>query len=95
MFNTSKWCNIVTFLDLPHKSQLHITNTSHWHEPTTYTEAEKDPAWQNAMQQDLDALANNHTWDLVPLPPHKKPINFKWVYKIKFKFDGTLERYKA
>lgn len=47
------------------------------------------------MQQELDALAHNHTWDLVPLPLGKKPIGSKWVYKVKLRSDGTLERHKA
>lgn len=47
------------------------------------------------MQQELTALDQNHTWVLVPLPPGKKPIGSKWVYKIKLRFDGTLERYKG
>lgn len=37
----------------------------------------------------------NHTWDIVPLPPGKKAIPCKWVYKIKQKSDGSIGRYKA
>lgn len=37
----------------------------------------------------------NHTWDIVPLPTDRKPIGCKWVYKIKYKADGSVERYKA
>jgi hypothetical protein len=47
------------------------------------------------MQQELEALEQNHTWTLEPLPPGKKPIGSKWVYKIKYHSDGTIERYKA
>ncbi|XP_018722482.2 uncharacterized mitochondrial protein AtMg00820-like [Eucalyptus grandis] len=47
------------------------------------------------MESELTALMENHTWDVVPLPPHRKPIGCKWVYKIKFKSDGSIERYKA
>ena len=37
----------------------------------------------------------NQTWSLVDLPKGKKAIGTKWVYKIKYKSDGTLEKYKA
>ncbi|XP_031262969.1 uncharacterized protein LOC116121164 [Pistacia vera] len=47
------------------------------------------------MQQEIQALERNGTWSLVPLPPGKVPIGCKWVYKLKYKADDTLERYKA
>lgn len=40
-------------------------------------------------------MVKNHTWELSELPLGKKPIGCKWVYKIKYKFDGTLDKYKA
>lgn len=47
------------------------------------------------MLQEFKTLEANHTWDLVSLPPHKKFISCKWVYKIKHESDGSVERYKA
>lgn len=47
------------------------------------------------MKKELEALKQNHTWDVVPLPQGKTPIGNKWVYKIKLRSDGTLERFKA
>lgn len=47
------------------------------------------------MQTELQALQKNNTWDFVPLPPGKKVICCKWVYKVKLKADGSLKRYKA
>jgi len=47
------------------------------------------------MQDELFALASNHTRQLSPLPPGKKPIGCKWVYKVKHKSDGIIERHKA
>lgn len=37
----------------------------------------------------------NHTWDIIPLPPHRKLIGCKWVSKIKYKVNGSIERYKT
>ena len=47
------------------------------------------------MQKELQALNDNNTWDLVPLPSGKKSIGSKWVYKVKLRSDGSLERYRA
>lgn len=46
------------------------------------------------MENELQALAITHTWDIVDFPHGKKPIGCKWVFKIKFKADGSIERYK-
>jgi len=37
----------------------------------------------------------NGTWKLVDLPPGKKVIRCKWVFKTKYKADGTLDKHKA
>lgn len=47
------------------------------------------------MATELDALKKNHTWTLEDLPVGKKIVGCKWVYKIKHRADGTVERYKA
>ncbi|XP_042035041.1 uncharacterized mitochondrial protein AtMg00810-like [Salvia splendens] len=46
------------------------------------------------MQEELQALVRTDTWLITTLPPGKIPISCKWVYKIKFKADATVERYK-
>ena len=47
------------------------------------------------MAAEIVALESNRTWTVIPLPPHKKAIGCKWVYWVKYKADGTVERYKA
>jgi len=47
------------------------------------------------MQEEFDALLANSTWDLVPRPPRANIVTGKWVFKHKYKADGSLERYKA
>ncbi|XP_043702344.1 uncharacterized mitochondrial protein AtMg00810-like [Telopea speciosissima] len=64
-------------------------------EPITFTEAMKYPQWRETMKAEILALSENQTWSLVPLLPGKKPIGSKWVYKIKRRSDGSIERYKA
>ena len=47
------------------------------------------------MNAEIVALEANNTWTITPLPPNKHPIGYKWVYKIKYKVDGFIKRYKA
>jgi Reverse transcriptase (RNA-dependent DNA polymerase) len=64
-------------------------------DPTTYTQASKHEHWRVAMANELDALAVNHTWSLVPNSEASNVIGCKWVYKTKRKSDGSIDRYKA
>lgn len=47
------------------------------------------------MQSEIAALMDNSTWSVVDVPSGKSPIGCKWVYKIKHKANGEVERYKA
>ena len=47
------------------------------------------------MQDEYDALLRNQTWHLVPPKEGRNLIDCKWVYKIKKKSDGTMDRFKA
>jgi hypothetical protein len=47
------------------------------------------------LKEELDALLKTGTWDLVDLPVGKSAIGCMWVYKIKTRSDGTVDRYKA
>lgn len=47
------------------------------------------------MAEEIGALESTGTWDLVPRPPHVRLITCKWVYKVRTRSDGSLERYKV
>jgi hypothetical protein len=64
-------------------------------EPQFYHQAVKSAEWREAMQAEIKALQDNNTWVLTSLPPGKQAIGCKWVYKVKYKADGSIERYKA
>lgn len=51
--------------------------------------------WKIAIDDELRSLEKNGTWDLVDLPPNKRPIHSKWVSKIKRKSNGAIDRFKA
>jgi hypothetical protein len=54
-----------------------------------------DPHCWAAMEEEYVALMSNDTWDLVLCPRGANVVTDKWIFKHKFKADGTLERYKA
>ncbi|KAI3692000.1 hypothetical protein L6452_31805 [Arctium lappa] len=64
-------------------------------EPKYFKQAAQDACWREAMQMEIKALEKNGTWTLEDLPKGKRAIDSKWVYKIKFKPNGEVERYKA
>lgn len=47
------------------------------------------------MSAEIQALERNNTWNLQNLPPGKRLVSCKWMYKIKYRADGTIERNKA
>jgi len=89
------FCGLVQSDQLPSEHHALVTTLSQYSEPQSYEEAAKDPAWVAAMNKEIDALILNNTWDFVDLPPGKKAISCKWVYKVKLHSDGSLERFKA
>jgi hypothetical protein len=64
-------------------------------EPATVQEALRDSCWRQAMQDEYDALIRNGTWHLVPYKQSINLIDYKWVWKIKRRSDGTIDRYKG
>ena len=94
-FPIDHWCNLVDGTCLPPSHFTFLSQQSVIAEPTSYSEAAANPIWVAAMEKELTALEHNKTWDLVPLPPGKKAIGSRWVFKVKLNADGSLERCKA
>ena len=64
-------------------------------DPSSFQEAVQSPDWRAAMDKEIAALELTNTWSLTPLPPSKIPIGCKWVFRTKYKSDGSIERHKA
>ena len=67
-------------------------------EPHSYKEAVNSlegSLWKEAIKSEIDSILQNHTWELVDLPPGSKPLGYKWIFKRKMKTDGTIDKYKA
>ncbi|XP_073138757.1 uncharacterized mitochondrial protein AtMg00820-like [Henckelia pumila] len=78
----------------PRYSLTAITDTAP-SEPTSHTLALKDPRWRADMSDEFDVLIRNGTWDLVPSTMSQNVVGCKWVFWIKRKPDGSVDRYKA
>uniref|UniRef100_A0A2N9G8E4 Reverse transcriptase Ty1/copia-type domain-containing protein n=1 Tax=Fagus sylvatica TaxID=28930 RepID=A0A2N9G8E4_FAGSY len=63
--------------------------------PKNLQEALNNPRWKAAMVEEMEALQKNSTWKLVELPKDKKTVGCKWVFTVKHKADGSIERFKA
>ena len=72
-----------------------VCSTGEPGEPNTLEEALGDANWRKAMHDEIIALKENRTWHLVPSQRGKNLIDCKWVFRIKRKADGTIDRYKA
>ena len=67
-------------------------------EPESFEEAKKDAhntKWLSAMQDKMDSLHENHTYELTELPKGKRALRNKWIYKVKPGDGGNPPRYKA
>eukprot|EP00253_Pinus_taeda_P029118 PITA_29118 len=79
-------------MDVSYDCELNLSTDF---EPTSFKEAASHDEWKGAMQKEYDALIKNDTWKLVDPPFGTKPIGCKWVYKNKYKADGSLDKHKA
>ena len=80
-------------LSEPIKTFTHTLSSCHI--PNSVELALADPKWAQAIQEELEALQKNNTWRLVPLSERKKLVGCKWVFSMKYKVDGSIDRYKA
>lgn len=64
-------------------------------EPANYKEASQLDVWNDSMTDEYTALEENHTLDVSDLPPNKKAIACKWIYKNKYHANGKIRRRKS
>ena len=51
--------------------------------------------WKTAADSEYESLMENETWELVELPCGRKPIECKWVFKVKHGSDGRVKCFKG
>ena len=67
-------------------------------EPQSFKEAMTSPEapyWKEAINDEVESILQNHTWELVDLPPSSKPLGYKWIFNKKMKAYGSIDKYKA
>jgi len=64
-------------------------------EPNNFNEASEDKNWIKAMNEELDQIEKNKTWDIVLRPTNKNVVGTKWVFKNKLNEKGQIVRNKA
>jgi Reverse transcriptase (RNA-dependent DNA polymerase) len=53
------------------------------------------PKWQHTIEHEIETLERAGTWDTVPCPEGKNVVGSKWVFRLKRKADGAIDKYKA
>jgi hypothetical protein len=64
-------------------------------EPENYEDAQMNPAWQEAMKEEIHMIEKNHTWELVDRPADKNIIGVKWIFRTKLNADSSINKFKA
>ncbi|XP_070034395.1 uncharacterized mitochondrial protein AtMg00820-like [Nicotiana tomentosiformis] len=64
-------------------------------EPKHIKKALSQPYWRRAMEEEMEALSHDRTWQLVPRDSYMNVVGSKWVFKTKLKADGTIDKFKA
>ncbi|XP_075104819.1 uncharacterized protein LOC142178904 [Nicotiana tabacum] len=82
--------NTLTYANLSSGYQAYLEAFSAEVEPSTFQQASNDSRSVAAMKEEIKALEENNTWEIVDLPAGKQAIGSKWVYKIKYKSNGEV-----
>ena len=87
--------NYVSYHRLSKESMVFVNQLSVVSILNSVQEALKDPRWRKTMNEEMKALQKNLMWEVVDLLEGTMPVGCRWVFTIKYKVDGTIERCKA
>eukprot|EP00253_Pinus_taeda_P014193 PITA_14193 len=68
---------------------------AHNGEPANFEEATQHEVWLNAMVEEYNSIMVNNVWGVVSRPQDKSMVGSRWIYKIKYAVDDSVEKYKA
>ncbi|XP_038903618.1 uncharacterized mitochondrial protein AtMg00820-like [Benincasa hispida] len=81
IFKPKAWLSVATDLDTV--------------ESSSYKEALLHPKWHCALLDEYEALIQNQTWSIIPLPQNRKVIGSKWVFRLKHNQSDEIDHFKA
>lgn len=71
-----------------------VTDSTKSQVPSNVSEALAHPILHKAVNEEIFSLHKNDTWTLVPFQSDLNLVGSKWVFRIKYKYDGSIEMYK-
>ena len=75
--------------------QIHSLSLHYFLNPITFEEFVEEQVWEQAMDEEIEFIEKNQTWELVDVPKDKGVIDVKWIYKTKKDVDGNVQKHKA
>ncbi|KAA0058386.1 reverse transcriptase [Cucumis melo var. makuwa] len=88
-------CNYVSYDNLSPQFRAFTASLNSTIIPKNIYTALECPEWKNVVMEEMNALEKNRTWEICFLPKGHKTVGCKWVFSLKYKADGTLDKHKA
>ncbi|KAL0641744.1 hypothetical protein Bca4012_102720 [Brassica carinata] len=86
---------VCSFSQYPEAHCAFMVNLDEDHIPRSYEEAMEDKEWKESVGAEAGAMIKNDTWYESELPKGKKAVSSRWIFTIKYKADGSIERKKT
>jgi len=64
-------------------------------EPSSFQEAVQHQVWVDAIVEEYSSIMTNDVWEIVPRPKNISVVASRWIYKIKYATDDSIDKYKA
>ena len=81
-------------MNLVHQLHSLFASFSPIYDPLTFEEAIEEELWAQAMDEEMECIEKNQTWELVDVPKEKYLIRVKYIYKTKKDDDGNVQKHK-
>ena len=87
--------NHLSYVKLSLSFKAFVTKLDRVQIPNSIHEALQIPEWKAATLEEIRALEKNGTWTITSLPLNKRTVGCKWIFSVKHRVDGSVERFKA